>query len=97
MNREKFFQLTKNKILIAETVILLFLINILTGFFGGPHFNLFVIFPLALFTIPVFYLNAAIAFIVIILGLVVEVIYLYAVSCFTTSIYNKYLRRLKSV
>jgi hypothetical protein len=92
MSRKEFFQLTKYKILITEVVILLFLINTLTGVFGGPHFNFFIILPLALFTIPVFYLNAIIAFIVIVLGLIIEVIYLYAVSCFTVLIYNKCLR-----
>ena len=96
MNKKEFFKFTRHKFLVIEIVILLFAINILTGIFGGPHFNFFIILPLALFTIPVFYLNAAIAFIIIILGVIVEVLYLYIVSCLTTSIFNRYLKRLKS-
>lgn len=96
MNRKEFFKLTKHKILITGIIILLFVINILTGIFGGSHFNLFIILPVIPFVIPVFYVNAVIAFIIIIVGLIVEAFYLYSISCFTTSIYNKYLKRLKS-
>jgi len=93
MIRKEFFKITRNKVLITIFVILLFIINILTGVFGGPHFNLIIIFPLVLFTIPAIYIKGIIAFFSLIIGLIVEIIYLYSISCFTNSVYGKCFKK----
>lgn len=93
MNRKEFFKINRNKILITTVILLLFIINILTGIFGGPHLNVVLLLPIVLFLIPIFYIKGVLAFIMVLISLIAEAVYLYFISCISFSVYNKYFKR----
>ena len=93
MNRKDFFKINKNKILITTVILVLFAINIFTGIFGGPHLNIVLLLPIILFLIPTVYIKGLLAFIIVVISLIVEGLYLYFISCLSVSVYNKYLRK----
>jgi len=95
MYRKDFFKINKNKILITAVILVLFTINIFTGIFGGPHLNVVILLPIILFLILTVYTKGALAFIIVVISLIAEGVYLYFISCLSVSVYNKYLRKNK--
>jgi len=95
MYRKDFFKINKNKILITAVILVLFTINIFTGIFGGPHLNVVILLPIILFLILTVYTKGVLAFIIVVISLIAEGVYLYFISCLSVSVYNKYLRKNK--
>ena len=93
MNRKEFFKINRNKILITTVILVLFAINIFTGIFGGPHLNVVILLPIILFLILTVYTKGLLAFIIVVISLIVEGLYLYFISCLSISVYNKYFRK----
>jgi len=93
MYRKDFFKINKNKILITAVILVLFTINIFTGIFGGPHLNVVILLPIILFLILTVYTKGVLAFIIVVISLIAEGVYLYFISCLSVSVYNKYLRK----
>jgi len=91
--KKDFFKINRNKILITEVILLLFLINIFTGIFGGPHLNFILLLPIIFFMLLTIYIKGFLAFIIVMISLVAEVFYLYFISCLSISVYNKYFRK----
>ena len=94
MNKE-LFKITKKKIFVTTIILILFAVNVYTGFFGGPHLNLILLLPIVFFLILTIYIKGLLAFIIVMFSLVVEGVYLYFISCISVSFYNKYLRKSK--
>ena len=94
MNKE-LFKITKKKIFVTTIILILFAVNVYTGFFGGPHLNLILLLPIVFFLILTIYIKGLLAFIIVMFSLVVEGVYLYFISCISVSFYNKYLRKIK--
>jgi len=93
MNAKDFFKINKTKLLITIAILILFLINIFTGILGGPHLNLVMLLPIIFFLILTVYTKGLVAFIIVMISLIVEGIYLYFISCLSISVYNKYFRK----
>jgi len=93
--KKDFFKITRNKVLITIIIVILFLINVYTGIFGGPHLNVILLLPIIFFLIFTVYIKGLFAFIIVMISLIVEGIYLYSISCLSLSVYNKYLRKIK--
>ena len=91
--KKDFFKINRNKILITTVILVLFAINIFTGIFGGPHLNIVLLLPVFLFLILTVYTKGLLAFIIVVISLIVEIFYLYLISCISISVYNKYFRK----